>query len=225
VCETFIPEKERTFLFPAVRIFTLRRSSRRMRTKTLTITTTTTMATKRGRTIRTNGKERTKKRTCIYIYIYIYIYTYVRTRMYVHAHVRACAIRSCHEFWMSKRLCRPSRRCTNYEWTSEWIQPVPTTPPPAGASLSSFFYSFYPYRRVSTSSLLSTVALSLYIFLLGIFAATPYDATNNALCSRNTVYYRFFRDAEDRGLSFAPIEITRYRDFNTVLLPRLLSFP
>ena len=50
-----------------------------------------------------------------------------KRKRHTHTHTRTHTRRSCREFWMSQRLCRPPRRCTNYEWTSEWIQPAPTT--------------------------------------------------------------------------------------------------
>lgn len=127
-----------------------------------------TATTTRRRTIRTNGKERTKK------HIHMFARLYAHTSTYTHTH----ATRSCHEFWMSKRLCRPSRRCTNYEWTSEWIQPVPTTPPPfclrpSGALLSSFFCPFRPYET-----------LRLALVVLYISFAPPF--TDPAVAQRST---------------------------------------
>lgn len=179
--ETLIPEKERTFLFPAVRIFTLRRSSRRMRTKTLTITTTTTTMTTRKK-ICTNGKESMKKKRT-----YTYAYTCVRT---------------CTHTWVHM----PHGRVTSSEWARGFVDPrggvrtmnervneynlcqlpLPSFPTsyPAGAPLSSI--RFIPTREplpLAAPSPLRTVAL--YIFLPGLSAVAPYDAA----FARNTVYY------------------------------------
>jgi len=38
------------------------------------------------------------------------------------------------------------------------------------------------------------------------------------LVTRNIVYYRFFRDAGDRVVSFAPTAIRENYDFNTVFI-------
>jgi len=66
--------EEHTFLFPAIRIFTLRRSSWRMRTKTLTMTTD-------EKEDDTHEQERKDEKNA---------HTRTRTRGY--------ATRSCHEF-------------------------------------------------------------------------------------------------------------------------------
>lgn len=154
--------KERTFLFPAARIFTLRRSSWRMRTKTLTITTT--MTTTRRRTIRTNRKERTKKN---------HIYIYARTHAYTRIHVRVPHGRVTSSEWARGFVDPRGGVRTMNERVNEYnlCQPTPPSLSPFRLSNAPFFlflFALHPYKRVSLYfQPYRSFFISLYIAICG----------------------------------------------------------
>lgn len=144
---------------------TIRRRTRNSGQKRTTTTTTTMNDVVEGERTRTGRRDEKKK----------------------HTHTR----RSCREFWMSQRLCRSPRRCTNYEWTSEWIQPAPTTiNPPSPFSLRRSFHPsttllagfFIPLlERLFRGLVRSSTSLSLWHMLVLPPRRTPKNDVSDGL--------------------------------------------